>query len=286
MQVLFLKFTNEEFVSKVYFRYIMKQKLNLKNPKTFNEKINWLKLYNFPKNDLVIKCTDKYAVREFVRDRGCKDYLNELYGVWESAEEIDWNLLPNKFVLKCNHGSAYHIICNDKDTFNINQAKKILSKWMKEDFSLFNVEPHYSYISRKIICEKHLGIDIIDYKYFCFNGKPEFMYVAKGFGVAKDERMSFFDLEGEMTQFKRLDYRQLEKEYILPSTTKEMEKLSKILSRGFPFVRVDFFEIEGKIYFSELTFTPNGGLMPIEPKIYDDKWGDLININHIEVKNI
>ena len=124
------------------------EKLDLKNPRTFNEKLQWLKLYYYPQNDLAVKCADKYRVREYIKDKGYENTLVPLLGVWDNVEDIDWDSLPNKFVLKCNHGCAYNIVCNDKTEFDRIKAKKQLNKWLKEDFGAFNIEPHYSNIKK------------------------------------------------------------------------------------------------------------------------------------------
>lgn len=193
MQVLAYDMSSPSFMSKIYYRIILKKKLNLKNPQTFNEKVQWLKLYEWPKNELAIRCSDKYEVREYLKEKGMEEYLNDLYGVWDNEKQINYSQLPNQFVLKCNHGSGYNIICTDKREARIEEYNKLLKKWLKEDFGKFNAEPHYSKIKRKIICEKFLGGEITDYKFYCFNGKVEFMYIASGFGLGINEQMTFFD---------------------------------------------------------------------------------------------
>lgn len=278
IQVFTYNITSPEFVSKLYFRILLKYKLNLKKPKTFNEKLQWLKLYEWPNNELAIKCSDKYRVREYIKEKNMEKYLNDLYGVWDNADDIDFSQLPQQFVLKCNHGCGYNIICDDVNKIDIKVTKKLLNNWLKEKFGKFNAEPHYDKIEPKIICEKFLGGNITDYKFFCFNGKVEFMYIASGFGNGIEEQISFFDKNGNKAPYKRLDY-PVKNDAELPNDFNEMKKLSEELSEDFPFVRVDWFEENGRIYFGELTFTPCGGLMKIEPLEYDLKWGELININ-------
>ena len=269
--------TSPEFVSKLYFYILLKKRLNLQNPTTFNEKLQWLKLYYCPKDPLVISCSDKWAVREYIEKKGYGMYLNELYFTWNDAYEIEWEKLPKQFVLKCNHGCGYNIVCDDKSKLSVEYAIKKINRWMGEDFGKFNAEPHYDKISKKIICEKYLGGDIIDYKFFCFNGKPQFMYIAQGFGKGNNERITFFDMNGNKAPYRRKDYNIMD-DAVLPVRFEEMSTLSKELSADFPFVRVDLFEVNGKIYFSELTFTPCGGLMEIEPLQYDSLWGSYIDI--------
>ena len=153
-QVLAHKLLPDEMMSKIYFRIVLKKKLNIKEPKTFNEKLQWLKLYYFPYDATVIQCADKYTVREYIKKKGYGNTLVPLLGAWEKAEDIHWEKLPEKFVLKCNHGCAYNLLCSDKSEFDIKNAKRQLDSWMQEDFGAFNIELHYSQIkNRKIVCE-------------------------------------------------------------------------------------------------------------------------------------
>lgn len=265
--------------NKIMYRVLMKKKLNLKNPTTFNEKINWLKLYNYPNNSLIIKCTDKLTVREYIKSKGLSYILNDLYGVYRNVEDIKWENLKSKFVLKCNHGCGYNIICDNKNNLNIKKTKMSLNKWMKEDFGKVSGEPHYSKIDRKIICEKYLGKDILDYKFFCFNGKVSFLYISRAInGSHHGLKADFFNIEGEKMPFRRTDHESFE---YPPSTMKNIKRaveICEILSEDFTFVRVDLFEVDDKIYFSELTFSPCSGMMPFEPVEYDYKIGKEINI--------
>ncbi len=277
LQVLAYHMTSPEFVSKIYFKHLLGYNLNLNEPTTFNEKLQWLKLYEWPNNADAIKCADKYLVREYIEQKGMGQYLNELLGVWDNANDIDFDKLPNQFALKCNHGCGYNIICDDKSKLNIAQTRKKLNKWLKEDFGKFNAEPHYSKIKPKIICEKYLGGNITDYKFYCFNGKVEFMYIASGFGQGIDEQVCFFDKNGNKAPYSRSDYKVMD-DAQLPKNFELMCKLSEELAKDFTFVRVDWFEENNKIYFGELTYTPCGGLMKIQPLEYDKEWGKLINI--------
>ena len=276
-QVIAFNLTSPEFMSKIYFRIVLGRKLNLKNPKTFNEKIQWLKLYEWPNNPIAIQCGDKYEVRGYIENMGMGDYLNDLIGVWENVDDINWDELPNQFAIKCTHGCAYNIICPDKSKLNIDEAKKKLRRWMKEDFGKFNAEIHYSKMKPRIICEKFLGGNIVDYKFFCFGGESKFMYIAQGFGTGENEVITFFDENGEKAPFGRSDY-PVFNEAKLPERYEEMKVLSEKLAADLPFVRVDWFEVDGKIYFGELTFTPCGGMMKITPYEYEYLWGAWIKI--------
>lgn len=272
------KLLSDEFLSKVYYRIVLGKKLDLKNPQTFNEKLQWLKLYYFPQNPEVIQCADKYAVREYIAQKGYESTLVPLLGVWNKADDINWDLLPQKFVLKCNHGCAYNILCNDKDKFDTDGAKKQLTSWLKEDFGAFNIEMHYSKIaSRKIICEEYLGDCITDYKFFCFHGKAYCMYVSNDLVHDRQAQIGFFYLDGKKMPLKRNDYTDIES-VILPNFFNDMKDMAEHLAKAFPFVRVDFFLANEKYYFAELTFTPGACMMPFNPDFYDLEWGKMLKL--------
>lgn len=281
IQVMATKATSYEFMSHIYYYIKFRKKLNIKNPTTFNEKIQFLKLNYFPYDKNVVRCTDKLLVRDYLEEKGLGKYLNKLIGVWDKWEDVNWGELPQKFALKCNHGCGYNIICEDKNELLEKEVGKKINKWLAEDFSLFNAEKHYTSIVPKVICEEYLGEDIVDYKFFCFNGKPEFFYIAQGFGHGVNERMAFFNIDGTKAPFTRKEYNEFKGEISLPNRLEEMIEVSKILSSDFPFVRVDFFEIDGRIIFSEMTFTPGGGLMIIHPDEYYEKWGNLLDISKV-----
>lgn len=275
---------NPVLTSKIMYRKIMKKNINLKEPQTFNEKITYLKLFKYPYMDDVIKCSDKYAVREYLTEHGFENYLVKLIGVWDDPEDIDWNQLPQKFVLKCNHGCAYNIICTNKNNLNIEKSKKMLNKWFKEDFGKVSGELHYSKIKRKIICEEYLEDEIRDYKFFCFKGKPEFFYISQNVsGDFHNMQADFFYTNGTPTEFRRIDHQSFKVTPLLPDNLKEMVSLAEKLSKNFEFVRVDLFDVKGKIYFSELTFSPCAGFMPITPQNYDLEIGKKIDVNSVKV---
>lgn len=279
IQVIAHKLFSNEFMSKLYFKIVLKEKLDLDNPKTFNEKLQWLKLYYYPNNNLAVKCADKYSVREYIKEKGYENTLVPLLGVWNSPDDIKWEELPNKFVIKCNHGCAYNLICNNKDEFDKLKAKKQLNIWLKEDFGAFNIELHYSKIKpHKIICEKFLEENLIDYKFFCFNGVPKFIYVSSDLIHDRKAQIGFFNLDGSKMELKRDDYANIE-EIELPSFYDEMLEIASNLCKEFPFVRVDFFVTNDRYYFAELTFTPSACMMPFNPKKIDLEWGKLLNIS-------
>ena len=279
MQIAFFNCFSKERVSKTYFKIVLKYKLNLKDPQTFNEKIQWLKLYEWPNNELVVNCSDKYRVREYLEANNLQDYENRLIGVYDNAKEIEWDKLPSKFVLKCNHGCAYNIICTDKSKLDTKKATKQLNKWLKEDFGKFNAEIHYSKIQPKIICEEYLGDNLEDYKFFCFNGKYKLAYIAiDSESETNREREAFYDENGNLLELTNADYG-LYTEAKLPENFKTLVEISEKLAKPFPFVRVDWYIKDGKVTFGELTFTPSGGMMKLNPAEYDKKLGELLDIS-------
>lgn len=283
-QVLAHKLLPDDVLSKLYFKIVLGKNLNLNNPQTFNEKIQWLKLNFLPKNKIVVQCADKYAVREYIKLKGYENILTPLLGAWDKAEDIDWNNLPNKFVLKCNHGCAYNIICENKESFDKKAASKQLNEWLEEDFGAFNIELHYSKIKHhRIIAEEFLGSSITDYKFFCFNGEPKVLDVTNDLVHDRQAKIGFFYLNGEKMPLKRNDYEEIL--YVeFPNYYSEMIEVAKNLAKDFPFIRVDFFLTDKKYYFSELTFTPGAGMIPFNPEKYDLEWGQMLDINNLKEK--
>ena len=280
-QVIAHKIVPNEAMSKLYFLIVLKKRLNLKNPKTFNEKIQWMKLYYYPKTPLVVQASDKYAVRKYIKKMGYEDKLVPLLGVWDKAEDIDWDKLPDRFVLKCNHGCAYNIVVSDKSKLDKAATVKQLNEWLKEDFGAFNIELHYSKIKHhRITCEEFLGENITDYKFFCFNGEPHCIYVSTDLIHDRQAHIGFFYLDGKKMPLHRDDYTDIA-EVTFPPFYDEMKKAAEVLCKDFPFVRVDFFIANNTWYFAELTFTPSAGMMPFNPEHFDLEWGEKIKLNNI-----
>lgn len=250
--------------SKMLYKRAFGKKLDLNNPTTLNEKVMWLKLNTYYKNPLVTQCADKYAVRDYVKSCGCEEILNDQIAVWDSVDEIDWDLLPNKFVIKCNHGCGYNIICHDKSNFNIDEAEKKLREWMKEDFWKLSAEVNYKYIKKKIICEKYIetedGVLPTDYKFYCFDGKADCVMVCVGREAGKP-KFYYFNREWELLKYSK-DSLKIPADFNItkPKGIDEAFKYADKLSTPFPFVRTDLYLVNGKTIFGELTFTPSGGL--------------------------
>ena len=249
-------------MSKIYYRIEMKHKLDLDNPHTFTEKINWYKLYYCPQNDLVIRCSDKYTVRSFLEEQGLGGYLSEIVGVWENPDEIQWNSLPNKFAMKNSNGCGYNIICNDKSQLNEKTTKKMLKKWLNEHFGYYNAEPHYEIGKKRIICEEYIescNLLPVDYKVHCMNGEPMVLQLCDE-RTSKTTKYYYYDLGGNPFPFgKYLADNKIDLDYDILS---EMRQVSKQIASHFPYVRVDFFINHGKLQISELTFSPSAGLKP------------------------
>ena len=288
IQKMLCKILGYKIMTYLYYFIVYRSFLKLNNPVNFSEKIQWLKLYYFPITPLVIECTDKIKVKSYVKSKGLSNILNEEYARWYDEKEINFENIPNEFALKFNHGCGYNVIVDDFKSIEKDNFRKKINKWWKDDFSLYNAEKHYKYIKPAIIIEKNLGQNLLDYKFFCFNGVPKFFYVAKGFATKNDnQRMSFYNMDGSKTSFNRLDYKELKDDDVSFNLVDQMTQYSKILSEDFHFVRVDFFVTNDAIVFSELTFTPGGGFMSLNPKSSDNLIGKMLNIGDlIEGRNI
>lgn len=270
--------------SKVIYRISRNRKLDLKNPVDFNEKIMWLKLNTYYKNPLITQCVDKYAVREYVRKKGCGELLNELIGVYESSSQISWDALPRKFVMKCNHGCGYNIICDDKSRFKKEEVFAQLDAWMKEDYYLDHAEVNYKYVPKRIIVEKYLesddGIVPNDYKIYCFHGEPKYILVCYDREV--DLKLLFLDMEWKNAGIGDESFHD-DVTINKPKTFEQMIEYSRKLAEGFPFVRMDYYEIGGQVVFGEMTFTPAGGLANYYNEEGLIKLGEMIHL-HSEMK--
>ncbi len=252
-------------VSKIRYKNSFGRNLNLKEPKYFNEKLMWLKLNKYANDPLVIQGADKYAVRKYIEECGLSHILIDLIGVWDRGEDIPWDELPNKFAIKCNHGCGYNIICKDKSKFDTKKAEIQLNNWLKEEHWKEYAEVQYKSIPKKIICEKYIEGKAdalpVDYKIYCFHGEP--LYI--GNFIERDMETKsiirgYFDLEWNPSSvFRYKDEMEVSK-FPKPECLEEMLAYARILSKPFPFVRVDFYELDGKVYFGELTFTPTGCL--------------------------
>ena len=279
IQVIAHKLLPDGALARLYSRVVMGHDVDLRDPRTFNEKIQWCKIHAFPEEPQVVRCADKAAVRGFVEERGLGGLLVPSLGTWADPQGIDWGALPERFVLKCNHGCAYNVICPDKSEADEREVKTLLSGWLREDFGAFNVELHYSRISpRVVVGEEFLGEAITDFKFFCFNGEPRYVYVSYDLAHDRQAKIGFFGVNGEPLGLRRDDYAPLE-DADFPPFYGEMLRDARTLCAGFPFVRVDFFVMPDRHYFAEMTFTPSAGMMPFNPPEVDLEGGDNLDIS-------
>ena len=271
--------TQEEirYCLEVQFERMCGYKLNLDNPQTFNEKIQWLKLYY--RNPLMTKCADKVGVREYIKEKIGEEYLVPIIGIYNSPDEIDFDSLPDKFVMKVNWGSGQNIIVTDKSKLDIKEAKEKLTNWMKREsnhyFSFF--EWCYKDIEPKIIIEEFLDFDdnLIDYKIMCYNGKPKNLFTCSERNT--DLKVTFFDLNWNKLPFNRKYPNSIES-IEKPKFFDEMLKLSEKLAGDFPFVRIDFYCVKDRLYVGEMTFFPGAGHEKFNPVSWDYRLGDLLKL--------
>lgn len=257
------------------FKWDIKYPLNFNNPKTFNEKIQWLKLYYH--DPLMTKCADKVAVREYIKEKIGEKYLVPCLGVWDNPDQIDFNKLPNQFVLKVNWGSGQNIIVKDKSKLDVEEAKKKLHTWMKpENNNYFGAfEWCYKDIQPKIIAEKYIEqMDgyLVDYKVHTFSGKPFLVQIIDRWETHKETIYAVDSWEKTSLHF---TYPLLDRQFKRTKTIQTINKLVSKLSKNFPYVRVDFYDVEGQVYFGELTFYPGAGRLSM-PEEWDRKLGDLL----------
>lgn len=253
---------NDETYIKFMFKVMMKSKLNLNNPQSFNEKLQWLKLNHI--HTEYSNVVDKYKVREYIASTIGEEYLIPLVGVWDSAEDIEYDKLPDSFVLKCNHNSGGVIVCRDKTNLDKKAATKLLMRLLKRKYYLHGREYPYKHINPKVICEQFMddgtGALPNDYKILCFNGVPQNVMVCCG-RHNNHADYYFFDFDWNFIPLNKVDVN-LPKDFTLPrpEKLKEMKELAEILSKPYIVSRIDFYEIQNKLYFGEITLFPASGL--------------------------
>lgn len=268
-------YTDEECIINLYQNYSGKTP-NIKEPSTFSEKMQWLKL-NYH-NPLMTVCADKYAVREYLTKKGYEDILGEVIEVYEDVSEINLDNLPQKFVIKATHGSGWNLICTDKTKVNWFWWNKTFKIWLKNNIFWPGREWPYKDMKPRLIVEKFLtdkSGQLMDYKIFCFNGKAHFVQANKGRDT-KEHAQNFYDLNWNILPFGKDLKPRLDIEIEAPITLTKMKEIAEDLAGDFPFVRVDFYEVEEKIIFGEMTFYPKSGLPDFTPKEYDKILGELL----------
>ncbi|MEX2512332.1 MAG: ATP-grasp fold amidoligase family protein [Cyclobacteriaceae bacterium] len=256
----------------------------LENPKTFSEKLQWLKLYD--RNQEYTKMVDKYQVREYIKEQLGEEYLIPLIGVYDSFDEIDFENLPAKFVLKCTHDSGGLVICKDKSKLNIKKAKQKIKRSLQRNYYDPTREWPYKNVKPRLVCEKYMvdesGIELKDYKIFCFNGEPKVIQV--DFDRFNGHKRNFYDTNWNYiaVEYKYPTYS--EKEFKKPEKLKDMVKFAKILSKGISFIRIDFYLINSKVYFGEITFYPESGFGKFIPESYNELLGTWMDLPKTKVK--
>lgn len=264
------------------FRARMGYALNIDNPVSFNEKIQWLKLND--RRPEYSKMVDKYLAKDFVSKIIGGGYIIPTIGVWKRFEDIDFSELPEQFVLKCTHDSGGLVVCRNKSDLDILAARAKIERSLKRRFYLTFREWAYKNVEPQILAEKYMedqpNSSLVDYKFFCFNGKPKLLYISEGLEHHPTAKISFFDLKGKLLPFYRKDYKPFENDINLPSNFNEMLQIAERLSMAInnPFVRIDLYDIKGRVYFSEITFYPNAGMIPFCPEEWDKKLGAMIEL--------
>ena len=286
-----LRILPDSIYLKLYYFTKFKRPLNLKNPKSFNEKLQWLKLND--RNPLYTVLVDKIEAKKYVANIIGEEYIIPTLGEWNDPDKIILEQLPDQFVLKCNHGSGDVFICKDKSTFDFESAKKKLKKLLKEDYYLVGREWPYRDVNRKVFAEKYIQnttnteshgtkstdySELSDYKFMCFNGNMRCSFVCTERYSPSGLKVTFFDRDWNELPFERT-YPRSEKRIQCPENYEKMVNLAEILSQNISFVRVDFYESDGKIYFGELTFYPGCGFEKFNPDEWDYNLGDWIDLS-------
>ncbi len=272
---------SDKLYLKIKYWAIMGKKLNIENPQTFNEKLQWLKIYN--RKEIYTTMVDKFAVREYIAQTLGEEYLIPFLGVWENPEDIDFDTLPDKFVLKCNHNSGTGMcICKDKSKLDIPKVKKDLMKGLKEDYFIISREWPYKNVKRRIIAEQYMedkNGDFVDYKFFCFGGRADNVMVCIERQTG-NPKYYFFDREWKLMRINKLGVAAPEGFTLpKPACIDKMFEIADILSNGMPYSRIDLYEVDGKIYFGEITFFPNSGFGANFLKETDERFGNMINLD-------
>ena len=294
-----LSFLSPRLNTKVSYYVKFKRRLDLKHPKTFNEKLLWLKLYTFANNPLVKKCADKYRVRAFVSQKGLESLLNPIIAVYDNPEAIDWGTLPHAFAMKLNVGSGCNLVVRDKDIISIDNSKRIVKQWFRKNLWAGYSELQYKGVKRYVLIEKFIGDPSskrlpTDYKFYCMNGVCRFILVCLDRGVETDRphhavKYFFMDRQWNLLPYtpEALEYKGVSIDR--PSCLDDAISKAEVLASDFPFVRVDFYIVDNLIVFGELTFTPAGAmdteLMLIPPggkTTVDDIFGETLTIPGFE----
>lgn len=270
---------SDKLYLKIKYRLCIGKKLDLNNPKALNEKMQWSKLYD--RNPLYTNLVDKYKVREYIKNAIGEEYLIPLLGVYDSYDEIDFNSLPNEFVLKPNHTSGDIYICHDKDQIDHRKLEKDIKRWLKRQYYWIHREWPYKNVKPRIVCEKYMvdhdSGDMKDYKIECFNGKATGTYVCLQRESKEGLAIDYYDMNWNFIPG-GVDFRSSGILLQRPKNFNEMIEIAEELSRDIPYVRIDLYEINGKVYFGELTFFPGAGFVPFKPDSFDYLLGSWLEL--------
>lgn len=260
------------------------KKLNLKNPQTFNEKLQWLKLYD--RKPEYAQMVDKFEAKQYAAAVIGKEHIIPTLGVWSRFEEINFDALPEQFVLKCTHDSGGLVVVRDKASLDRAAAKAKIDHSLKQNYYIHGREWPYKNVIPRIIAEKYMEDHdqkrLFDYKFYCFNGEPKYLYISEGLENHETARISFLTLDWDFAEFGRSDFRPFRELPPKPKSFEQMVEIAKKLSAGHRFLRVDLYYIKDQIYFSELTFTPCGGCMPFQPEEWDHRLGQFLLLENQE----
>ena len=262
-----------------WYKTVFHREINLDEPKEICEKISWMKLH--ADMSLWTRCADKYEVRKYVEEKGLGFTLNELYGVYEDVSEIDFDKLPEQFVLKTNNGGGGNnvILVKSKSALDKKETINRLNGWLKQKVGYRWVEPHYRGIKPLVIAEKYLQPEaeessLLDYKFYCFDGKVHSVFFCSDRSFGESVHYSTYSLDWQYQPEKTIPKYRTDKTYAQPKSLDKMIEYSSILSKGVPFVRVDWYEVDGEPVFGEMTFTPGGGFMQFHSMAYLEELGD------------
>ena len=274
----FYNWIPDDIYLKKEFKVRMGNELNLNNPQTFNEKIQWLKLYDrHPEYTMMV---DKYAAKQYVASKIGDDYIIPTLGVWTKFDDIDFDKLPNQFVLKCTHDSGGLVICKDKSTLDITAAKRKIEHCLKRKYYYIHREWPYKNVKPRIIAEKFMvdeSGELRDYKFYCFNGEPKVFLVASERFSGHRTYFDYFDMEGNHLPFTQGGMNNPVTPE-LPSTFEEMKQVAMKLSHGLPHVRIDLYSVDGKVFFGEFTFFDSSGFEKFTPREWDNVFGNWLNL--------
>lgn len=275
---LFNKLSDEQYIRTIY-RIRFGKRINLENPKTFNEKLQWLKLYE--RNPMYTQMVDKAGAKEYVSEKMGASYIIPTLGVWDHFEDIDFDKLPNKFVLKCTHDSGGLVICKDKAALDMEAVKEKINQSLHRRYYLHGREWPYKDVKPRIIAEEYLDVlgkkELVEYKIFCFNGEAKMVLVCKGEAHSGLRTNDFCDRQLNRFPFKSLNPCS-EGKLEVPAQLQEMLDFAEELAGDIPQVRIDLYLVEGKIYFGEMTFFHNSGFCKFDPPEWDEKVGSWITL--------